>query len=131
MFRSCYFACVKYLVSISLLLIYLTGSFQASWVLVDFYWNRDDYTQKYCQFLDEGMTQCRASCYLQDLLEEQQNNTSDAKIVSTQKVKIIESTTKEEIAVSRSLSGLFQHKKYLPSRYHFDFYPIIFHPPKV
>jgi len=121
---------MKYLVSISLILIYLLGSFQSSWVLLDFYWYRDDYTQKYCQFLDEGITQCRASCYLHNLLEEQQNEDAEDKIVSTQKIKIIELIKENEFLIANSSPGFTPLSGYCASQYHFDFNAIIFHPPK-
>ena len=108
----------------------MLGTFYSSWILVDFYWNRDDYTQKYCQLLDQGITQCRASCYLNDLLEEKHDETSNSKIASTHKVKIIEIGSDEELAISYSLSGLSPQMEYCPSQYHFDFYSVIFHPPK-
>ena len=122
---------MKYLFSISFILIYLLGSLQSSWVLIDFYWNREDYTQKYCQFIDEGITQCRASCYLNNLLEEKQNETAKAKIVSSQKVKIVEIVIDEEYTISDLSTGLQSPIGYCPSQYHFDFHALIFHPPKV
>jgi len=106
------------------------GLFQSSWILVDFYWNRDDYTQRYCQFLDEGITQCRASCYLDDLLEQRQNETSDTNILSTQKVKIIEFANADEINIhilSNIHDRLNGHKS---DQYHYDYHQFIFHPPK-
>ena len=121
---------MKYLCSISLILIYLIGTFQSSWILVDFYWNRDDYTQKYCQFLDEGVTQCRASCYLDDLLEQQQNKTSSEKITASQEIKI------SQIANDNftTLNDVFDFRKKasgdIPERYHFDYLPFIFRPPQ-
>jgi len=114
-----------------MLLIYLLGSMQSSWVLMDFYWNRDDYTQKYCQLLDQGITQCRASCYLNNLLEEKQNETAKAKIVSSQKVKIVEIVINEELTISDLSTGLQSPIGYCPSQYQFDFHALIFHPPKV
>ena len=60
---------------------------------MDFYWNQNDYTEKYCQVLDKGITQCRASCYLDNLLEKKHKEPSEALINSQQKVKVVEITT--------------------------------------
>jgi peptide methionine sulfoxide reductase MsrA len=106
------------------------GSFQSSWVLIDFYWNRDDYTQRYCQFLDQGITQCRASCYLENQLETQQQDHSDAKIVSSQKVNVVELSSSEEYEFEDILKIEIQLKGYLSCQNHFDFHLFIFHPPK-
>jgi hypothetical protein len=81
---------VKILLSIFFVGIYLVGSMQTTWVLTDFYWNRDDYTQKYCINLDAGITQCRASCYLERALNEADKNGSNAELVKTEKIRITE-----------------------------------------
>ena len=120
---------MKYVVSISLLFFYLAGTFHSSWTLVEFYWNRDDYTQKFCQLLDQGITQCRASCYLEDLLDDK-SDTSGNKILSNHKIKITELTNfcdSYAIRVPFSMTGLIEHN---PSWYAPDYYPVIFHPPK-
>lgn len=122
---------MKYLISISLLTIYLFGTLQSSWVLIDFYWNRDDYTQKYCLFLDEGITQCGASCYLDKLLAEKEKEGSDAQIISNQKIKIVELSSSNEQDFSFLSTIQIQQQAYLAGQYHFDFHQLIFHPPKV
>ncbi|MCG8309965.1 MAG: hypothetical protein MI975_21395 [Cytophagales bacterium] len=121
---------MKHIFSISLILIYLVGTFQSSWVLVDFYWNREDYTQKYCQFLDEGITQCRASCYLDNLLEEQHNKTSSEKITASREIKISQ-IANDNLATLNDVFG-FQKRAScdIPERYHFDYLPFIFRPPQ-
>lgn len=121
---------MKYLVSISLLLIYLAGSIQSSWILIDFYWNRDDYTQKYCLYLDEGITQCRASCYLENLLEDRQKDKSEAKLISSQQYKMSELISYEKIdfVYLNTLETL--HSFYNSGQYQFDFFHFVFHTPK-
>jgi len=99
-------------------------------VLVDFYWNRDDYTQKHCQFIDLGITQCRASCYLGSLLEEKEDEDSDAKIISNQKVKLIEITNGEKINIDQLYSSRAVRSGIVARLYFYDFLPFIFHPPK-
>lgn len=121
---------MKYLFSISLILIYFVGSFQSSWVLVDFYWNRDDYTQKYCQVLDQGITQCHASCYLEELLKEEHNDSSEAKIISTQKIKVVEISSNQDINFQTLIKFNNHLKEYLSDQYQFDILHFIFHPPK-
>ena len=121
---------MKYVFSISLLLIYLVGSIQSSWVLIDFYWNRDDYTQKYCLYLDEGITQCRASCYLENLLKDQHKDKSEAKLISSQQYKMTELISYEKIDFS-NLNKLEKHRFFYDSGpYQFDFHHFVFHPPK-
>lgn len=122
---------MKYLVSISLLLIYLAGSIQSSWILIDFYWNRDDYTQKYCLYIDEGITQCRASCYLENLLEDRHNYKSEAKLISSQQYKMSELISYEKIDFIQ-LNNPENHQSFYNSgQYQFDFLHFVFHPPKV
>ncbi|NJN24854.1 MAG: hypothetical protein HC819_02130 [Cyclobacteriaceae bacterium] len=60
---------MKQIFSISLLFVFLTGSIRPAWVFIDFHANRDDYTSQYCIMLDQGITQCRASCYLTNQLK--------------------------------------------------------------
>lgn len=86
---------MKYLISISLLIVYLAGSIRSSWTLIDFYIHRDDLTMKYCRFLDQGITQCRASCYLESLLAEEEKTNPSTKILPTQITKTIEITYSE------------------------------------
>jgi len=117
--------------SISLLITYLTGSLPSSWTLIDFYLNRDDYTQKYCRFLDEGITQCRASCYLENLLEEQQSKEPDAKILSIEKYKITELTSQEILELQLISNPGENATPYLSNHYQIDFLYVVFHPPKM
>jgi len=106
------------------------GSLQSSWLLIDFYWNREDYTQKYCLLLDEGVTQCRASCYLDNLLEEKKKDPAKTHINSYQKVKIAEITHDEELSLHTFIGIQNYNAGYPPDGYHFDFHYSIFHPPK-
>ena len=122
---------MKYLFSISFILIYLLGSLQSSWVLIDFYWNREDYTQKYCQFLDVGITQCRASCYLDDLLEEKNKEPAKAHVNPHQKVKVTEIINDDRISFYSYAGDQNLIYAYPSGQYHFEFYDPIFHPPKV
>jgi hypothetical protein len=122
---------VKILLSIFFVGIYLVGSMQTTWVLTDFYWNRDDYTQKYCINLDAGITQCRASCYLERALNEADKNGSNAELVKTEKIRIT------EFKVDQLLN--FEHGEFLErlhfslygNTYKFEFAEFIFHPPKI
>ncbi len=121
---------MKYLFSISFIIIYLVGVLQPSWILIDFYRNRDDYTQKYCINLDKGITQCRASCYLENLLEDQQNEKSDAKFISSQPYKMIELIGREKTDFSIFSDNEKYRSHYISDQYQFDFFHFIFHPPK-
>ncbi|MCK5105388.1 MAG: hypothetical protein KAR17_21340 [Cyclobacteriaceae bacterium] len=98
--------------------------------MIDFYWNRDDYTQKYCLYLDEGITQCRASCYLENLLKDQHKDKSEAKLISSQQYKMTELISYEKIDFS-NLNKLEKHRSFYDSGpYQFDFLHFVFHPPK-
>jgi hypothetical protein len=121
---------VKNLLSIFFVGVYLLGSMQTYRVLIDFYWNRDDYTQNYCVNLDAGITQCRASCYLDKLLEEEKENEGSTQIALTKKLKSVEypqnwNNVESEIEVPQHMHAAFNR-----NFYHFDFSDIIFHPPK-
>ena len=118
------------MLSIFSLIIYLIGSVQSSWVLVDFYWHRDDYTQQYCHFIDQGITQCRASCYLDDLMDDQQNETSGTKIILIQKIQVVEIASEEYIDTTAHYLFYKQANRYIADYYQFDFHQLIFHPPK-
>ncbi len=121
---------MKYLISISLLLIYLGGAFHTSWTIVDFYWNRDYYTQNYCINLDAGITQCRASCYLQNLLEEKQQTDTEYHLKMVKKIETSELTNNSggflhyDEPSEKSNSIIYYHT------YHFDYTDGVFHPPK-
>ena len=124
-----YFSNLKNLLSISLLMIYLGGAFHSSWTLIDFYWNRDYYTQNFCINLDAGITQCRASCYLESLLEAENQQNSDANLNTFKKFKIEEQTNKLiECNHTPDLSQF--HFFYYRNHYDFDFSDFVFHPPK-
>lgn len=92
--------------------------------------NRDDYTQKYCRLLDQGITQCRASCYLDDLLAEQQSGQEEAQIIISQQQKFYELISPEKT----SLDHTFETKKntsfFYTHLYEFDAQQFVFHPPK-
>ena len=93
--------------------------------------NRDDYTQKYCQYLDEGITQCRASCYLENLLENQKKNKTDATIISSQQHEITELISQEKIPIDSFFTLGKISAFYDTGHYQFDFQKLIFHPPKI
>lgn len=113
-----------------MLAVYLIGTVQSSWILVDFYWNRDDYTLKYCQFLDQGITQCRASCYLGELLDEMQDEEPPTKITLTEKVTLAQLACKENITLTPN-DYFQQHvERHNSDNYRCDFRRFIFHPPK-
>ena len=121
---------MKYLFSISFLFIYLVGTFHSSWTLIDFYWHRDDYTQKYCRFLDEGITRCRASCYLEYRLKEEQQNTNEAKISSEEPYKITELSNRD-IPNLNLLKKTIRHSvTYVADYYRLELPHFVFHPPK-
>ena len=122
---------MKYIFSIAFIFIYLAGSLQSSWVLIDFYMNRDDYTQKYCLYLDGEITQCRASCYLEKLQEKQQKGKTDSTIISSQQHKIIELISQEKISFKSFFKLVIISVFYDTGQYQFDFQKLIFHPPKV
>ncbi len=121
---------MKYLFSISFIFIYLLGVLQPSWILIDFYWNRDDYTQKFCINIDEGITKCRASCYLDNLIEDQQHEKSEAKFISIQQSKMTELISWEIIDFSNFLYLEKHRSKYVSNQHHIDFFNFIFRPPK-
>ncbi len=81
---------MKQFLSIALLLTYLSGLIQPNLTLIDFYLHRDDYTQRFCERLDEGITTCRASCYLDKLIAEAQKTQNPNKLVVVEKGKLPE-----------------------------------------
>jgi hypothetical protein len=120
---------VKQFLSIALLLTYLSGLIQPNLTLIDFYLHRDDYTQRFCERLDEGITTCRASCYLDKLIAEAQKTQNPNKLVVVEKGKSpelisqifidkqvpqVEITTSETAKELQSQGGV----------------PCVFHPPK-
>ncbi len=85
----------------------------------------------YCQYIDEGITQCRASCYLENLLEDQQKGKSNAKLISSQQYKMIELISFEKIDFIH-LNTLEKYQSiYNFGQYQFNFLHFVFHPPKV
>ncbi len=122
---------MKYVFSISFLLIYLAGSLQPSWILIDFYWNQDDYTQKYCLYIDEGISQCRASCYLEKMLEGHQKDESEAKLISDQQYKMLEFLSYEKMDFLSINTVKNLQPSYIIDPYQYDFPHFVFHPPKV
>jgi hypothetical protein len=78
---------VKQLLSFGLLLTYISGLIQPNLTLIDFYLYRDDYTLRFCEKLDEGITTCRASCYLDKLIAESQKADNPHKLAVVEKVK--------------------------------------------
>jgi len=109
----------------------MIGIVQTSMVLVDFYWNRDDYTQKYCTALDQGITQCKASCYLYEMLEDSQDEASIAQISHVEKINLAQLTFDESISLS--LNEMLEQtiEEYKSDNYYYDFHRFVFHPPKV
>jgi len=120
---------VKQLLSVALLLTYLAGFVQPNLTLIDFYLHRDDYTLRFCERLDEGITACRASCYQDKLIAEAQKAENPNKLVIVEKVKSpelvcqnapdklvmqVETTNRETASELQSQGGIH----------------CIFHPPK-
>jgi len=122
---------VKILLSIFFVGIYLVGSMQTTWVLTDFYWNRDDYTQKYCINLDAGITQCRASCYLERALNEADKNGSNAELVKTEKIRITEYKVDQLLNPKHTKSLKQVLYLFYENTYKFEFSEFVFHPPKI
>jgi hypothetical protein len=121
---------VKRLISILFAGIYLVGFLQSYWVLIDFHLKRDFYTQQYCIKLDAGITQCRASCYLEKKLESKRQTDNDAQIVIVKNNKYLELPFEEKL--NSAINSLEQSPKngYYQNSYHFQFNHLIFHPPK-
>ena len=121
---------MKNFFSIFFLVIYLAGFLQPSWTLVDFYMNRDDFTQKFCVNLDKGISQCRASCYLEKLLDEEQSNNGGVYLSMVEKFKIIEYSNHQRLTVKPDVEQVSDKAIIKPAKYLFDFSRAIFHPPK-
>jgi hypothetical protein len=121
---------VKSILSVLFLSIYLVGFLQPSWTLIDFYWNRDDFTQKYCVNLDKGITQCRASCYLEKLLEEDKKNDYGVFVSMVKNLKTTEYNNQQRIAVKPNDMHVSEQTAIYPAFYSFDFTRTVFHPPK-
>ena len=112
------------------MLIYLFGSWPSTWILIDFYSHRDAYTQKYCRYFDEGITQCRASCYLEQLLEKEQNDQPEAYFVSSQPFKMTEQVKNENFIFGHLYNPAKQQHPYQCILYQSGYAKYIFHPPK-
>jgi hypothetical protein len=121
---------VKNFLSIVFLSIYLGGSLQPSWTLIDFYWNRDDFTQKYCVNLDMGITQCRASCYLEKLMEEDRKNDYGVFVSMVKKFKTTEFNNQQLITIKPNERHGIGETTADPAFYFFDLAKAVFHPPK-
>jgi len=100
------------------------------WTIVDFYWNRDYYTQTYCVNLEAGITQCRASCYLQNLLEKEEQQDTKFHLTPVKKIESSECTN--------NIAGSLDYEKQPEQSnsiiyyqiYHSDYADGVFHPPK-
>lgn len=121
---------MKKILSISFVLIYLFGSLEPSWVLIDFYWNRNDFTQKYCVNLDKGITQCRASCYLESLLKEERNGDQDSHLAILKKGKSEEKRNDLGAMLMDCTEPDETRFSLFYDNYLFDFSNFVFHPPK-
>ena len=120
---------MKYLVVISLLIIYLASAFQSSWTLIDFYMNRDDFTNKYCEFLDQGITQCRASCYLEKIMSHEENGESKSQILPSYKTKVVEIICGEVTNLIPVYVGKETYQQYYSKPYTEEFRSTVFRPP--
>ncbi len=120
---------MKQLLSIALLLTYLAGLIQPNLTLIDFYLHRDDYTQRFCVNLDEGITICRASCYLDKLIAEAQKAENPNKLVVVEKGKspelICQNSIEKPILQVESTSRELTRKLQSQGGIH-----CVFHPPK-
>ena len=121
---------MKNFLSILFLGIYLAGSLQPSLTLIDFYMNRDDFTQKFCVNLDKGITQCRASCYLTKLLDEEQNNNGNDYLSMVEKIKTTEYSNHQRPTIKPDDEPASDKVTISPASYRSDFSMAIFHPPK-
>lgn len=110
--------------------IYLSGSFQSSWTLIDFYWKRDYYTQNYCVNLDAEITQCRASCYLEKKLTSENEDSSNPEIALVKNSKFVELPVQELLDQSIIKMDTSDLLNYHLDNYKFEFSYKIFHPPK-
>lgn len=120
---------MKYIVSIFFIVIYLLGVFQTSWTLIDFYWKRDYYTQNFCVNLDAGITQCRASCFLEKKLASERDDSSNPEIA------LVKTSKSVELSFQEMYSNLADQKDksetgFLEDSYNFEYSYKIFHPPK-
>ncbi len=121
---------MKYFVSISLLVIYLAGTIQPSWFLIDFYMNREEMTRKFCVNLDKGITMCRASCYLENVKKERTKE-SDKKIVIPEKIKTVEVITQNQKQNLIPEAAITVVPLCYVRHYTFTYLASVFHPPKI
>jgi hypothetical protein len=121
---------VKYLISISLLIVYLVGFLQTSWDLTNLYWDKHDFNQEFLHFLDQQISQCHASDYVDEVLQQRDDKGSNAKIIITQKVKLVEFASTEKISLEANAHFINQDKSCISDPYQYDYLKLIFHPPK-
>ena len=125
-----YFSIVKSLITTGCLLAYLAASLYQSWIMVDFYWHRDDYTQQYCKFLDEGMTMCRASCYLSEQLQPTQEGEREATIKALPKIKTAQIEHKASVKMAYPTTSLREFSIRIEDFYQYEEVFEFFRPPK-
>jgi hypothetical protein len=77
-----------------------------------------------------GITQCRASCYLEKLLEEDQKNDYGVFVSMVKKFKTTEFNNQQRIAIKQKESRRAEKTATDPVFYYFDFAKAVFHPPK-
>ena len=112
------------------MIIYLAGTMQSSWTLIDFYWKRDYYTQNYCINLDAGITQCRASCFLENKMAMEREESSNSEIAVSKTSKSVECPSKELQTLFLGLKDISIEMEYPEDLYKFEFAHQVFHPPK-
>jgi hypothetical protein len=91
--------------------------------------HRDDYTQKYCVFLDQGISQCRASCYLEKLLDDKKQNREE-NLRSSEREKDQEKISEEDSGPIKVFTELSANSFHYANTYQFDVFQFVFHPPK-
>ena len=121
---------MKSFTSALLVIIYMTGMLQTSRDLTNLYWDNHDFNQEFLHFLDQQISQCHASDYVDEVLQQRDDKGSNAKIFITQKVKLVELVSTEKISLEANAHFITQDKSCISDPYQYDYHKLIFHPPK-
>jgi hypothetical protein len=121
---------VKNFVATFFIFTYLIAVFHTSLILVDFYWNRADYTAQYCVNLDRGITTCRASCYLAERLEQEQEKKGTPQIALSKNQRTAEFSYQPEVFIPEMDDSETLAETIYQDNYFFDFTTFVFHPPR-
>jgi hypothetical protein len=104
---------------------------QASWHLINPNLDEDEFSQEHIHFIDREITQCHPSDYIEDLVNKRDDLGSNPKILTVQKLKVVEIVSTEIMNVSpRSQPPMQQTVSFIPDFCQGDFCPSVFHPPK-